>query len=83
MTPEDVKKFEKLQDLFSHPGWALLIDECNFKVDAIKESFTTFGLTEALVAYGQGRVSVYRELNSLPLIIEQALKPEDVETDPI
>lgn len=73
MTPEDVKKFEKLQDLFSHEGWGLLIDECNFKIDAIKESFTSFGITENLLSFGQGRVAVYRELSSLPVIIESAL----------
>lgn len=84
MTPEDVKKFETLQDLFSHPGWPVLINECDFKVESIKESLTSFGIAENLLAYGQGRISVYREFSSLPVIIDQALKPqEDGETDSI
>lgn len=82
MTPEDVRKFETLLDLTSHPGWALLGDEHDFKIEAIKDGFTTFGITSELLAYGQGRISVYRELASLGPIIRQALEnnKEDVET---
>lgn len=83
MKPEDVKKFETLQDLFSHPGWKVLDDECTFKVDAIKETFTQFGLAENLLAYGQGRVAAYREFQGLPGLIEHALKEQDVETDSV
>lgn len=82
MTPEDVKKFETLQDLFSHRGWAILDDEFDFKIDSIKEQLTHFGVTEALLAFGQGRISAYREIKGLPNLIEMALK-DNVETDSV
>lgn len=77
MTPEDVKKFETLLDLFAHPGWKLLVDELEFKREAIKESFVQFGVAENLLTYGQGRIQVYDELRGLPSLIEQALKPQE------
>lgn len=78
--PEDVKRFETLLDMFGHPGWALLIDEFNFKTEGIKEGFTTFGIDPALLAFGQGRISVYRELEGLPILLRNALEEkEDVE----
>jgi hypothetical protein len=84
MTPEDVKRFETLQDLFSHPGWAMLVEELDARTEAIKEGFTTFGVTETLLAFGQGRISTHRDLTSLPNVIEHALKEQDdVETDPV
>lgn len=74
MTPENVRKFETLLDLTSHPGWALLGDEHDYKIEAIKDGFTTFGVSPELLAYGQGRISVYRELASLGPVIRQALE---------
>lgn len=73
MTPEDVKHFETLQDLFTQPGWAVLAEELEFKIEAIKEGFTAFGTLPELISYGQGRISVYRELLTLPAIINNAL----------
>lgn len=79
MTPEDVKRFETLQDMFAHPGWRIRIDEFEFKEQALKEQFAQFGITAELLAFGQGRISVYRELAGLPALLEQALenKKED------
>jgi hypothetical protein len=74
VTPEDVKRFETLLDLSSHPGWAILLDEYEFKVESIKEGFTQFGLDAGILAYGQGRISVYRELASMAPIIRNALE---------
>lgn len=73
MTSEDAKKFETLQDLFAHEGWALLVEEMNAKIEAIKEGFTRPGLTVDYLAFGQGRINVYREMDSLPRVIEHAL----------
>lgn len=74
MTPEDVKRFEILLDLSAHPGWSILLDEFDFKIDSLKDGFTTFGITSELLAFGQGRISVYRELASLRPILSQALE---------
>lgn len=81
MNPEDIKKFESLQDLFVHPGWKVLEEELEFKVESIKEGFTQLGVSDALLAYGQGRISVYREFAGLPSVIDAAL--EDVKTAPV
>lgn len=84
MTPEDVKRFETLLDLTSHPGWGLLLDEYEYKVEAIKEGFTTFGLADQILAYGQGRISVYRELASMGPILRNALdNQKEDEQNPI
>jgi hypothetical protein len=79
VTPENVRRFETLHDLFQHPGWSILEDELIFKTEAIKEGFTQLGVTEPLLAYGQGRISVYRELTSLPAVIRKALDEQDVD----
>jgi len=84
ITPENVKRFETLLDLFSHPGWALLCEEFNFKVEAIKEGFTVFGLDPNVITYGQGRISVYRELEGLPIILRNALdEQKEDEQNPV
>jgi hypothetical protein len=77
VTPEDVKRFETLLDMFGHPGWRILIDELNFKTEALKEQFTGFGLDPTLLAFGQGRISVYRELEGLPTLLRNALEEKD------
>jgi hypothetical protein len=40
--------------LFGHPGWALILDEFDFKTEGIKEGFTSFGIDPTLLAFGQG-----------------------------
>jgi hypothetical protein len=77
MTPDNVKRFETLQDLFTHKGWGILLDEFEFKEASLKEQFCQFGIAPELLLFGQGRISVYRELAGLPAIIDQALKPEE------
>lgn len=77
MTSEDVKRFETLLDLFSHAGWRVLVDEFQFKTEAIKEQFTVLGIDPNILAFGQGRISVYRELEGLPTLIRNALEKED------
>ncbi len=81
ITPENVKKFETLQDLFAHPGWLLLVDELEFKRESIKESFTVFGTPQELITFGQGRICVYDELKGLPSMIEHALKEDKEDFD--
>lgn len=84
IAPEDVKRFEDLQDLFSNPGWKVLADELEFKVEAIKEGFTQFGTLPELISYGQGRISVYREFLTLPDIINNALNEHaNEQADPV
>lgn len=77
MTAEDVKRFETLLDWFSHPGFKILCDEFQFKTEAIKEQFTVLGIDPGILAYGQGRISVYREIEGLPTLIRNALEKED------
>lgn len=74
ITQENVKRFETLLDLFSHPGWGLLMDEFDFKEQALKEQFVQFGISPELLAFGQGRLSVYRELASLSPVLRNALE---------
>lgn len=82
MTSDDIKRFETLLDLTSHPGWALLLDEYDFKIEAIKDGFTQFGITEGILAYGQGRISVYRELSSMGPILRNALDNQKEDNEP-
>lgn len=82
MTSDDIKRFETLLDLTSHPGWGLLLDEYDFKIEAIKDGFTTFGITESILAYGQGRISVYRELASMGPILRNALDNQKEDNEP-
>jgi hypothetical protein len=83
VTPEAVKQFETLLDMFGHPGWQVLMEEFDFKIDSIKEGFTSFGITPELLAFGQGRISVYRELQGLPTLLRNALEEKDVEETPV
>jgi hypothetical protein len=80
VTSDDIKRFETLLDLFGHPGWALLLDELRFKTESIKEQFTVLGIDPSVLAYGQGRISVYRELEGLGPVIRAALEENVEET---
>lgn len=74
MTPEQIRELEQILETCNSPGWKLILNDVDHKVDAIKEGFTQFGITEQLWNYGQGRISVYRELLTLEAVLDEALK---------
>ena len=83
MTPEDVKKFEALLDLFAHPGWAHLAEELEFKETSLKDQFLTSTQGIDWFRYTQGRISAYREIAGLPAFLRSVLEQKDVEETPV
>lgn len=77
MTPEDVKRFETLQDMFAHPGWQLLVDEFDLTITALKEEVLAYKMDYDRVMYTRGRITTLRDIRAFPAVIEQALKDEE------
>lgn len=85
MTPEQIRDYETLLDMFSHPGWKLLEKDFEEKIDHLKEGMSNFTVenTEKLYAFGQGRVSVLRDLMSWPNLIRSALEDKNEQETPV
>jgi hypothetical protein len=58
----------------AHPGWAILTEDLQERVDNIKESMLHGELSVYDVGLAQAHVKVYREIINLRLMVEQALK---------
>ena len=77
MTPEDVKRYETLQDLFVHPGWYLLEDELKENIETLKDNLVTSS-NEAWTNILRGRIITIKDILGYPVLVEKQL--EDVKT---
>lgn len=73
MSPEDLKRLEAIQSTVTSDGWNYLIEDIQAKVDAMKEEFLNPQVTLDLIRFGQGRVSVYKEIIGLRSVVERVL----------
>ncbi|MDE2097305.1 MAG: hypothetical protein KGL39_08690 [Patescibacteria group bacterium] len=73
MSPEDLKRLEAIQSTVTSDGWNYLIEDILVKVDAMKEEFLNPQVTLDLIRFGQGRVSVYKEIIGLRSVVERVL----------
>lgn len=83
MTPEDVKRYETLQDMFAHPGWTILADEFDTNIEILREEVLSYKMDFDRVMYTRGRISTLRDIKAFPAIIENALKDEDEQADSV
>ncbi len=80
MDQETQKALESLNEMIHTPGWDVLEEDIQEKVDDLKEQVLHPEVTGDLLKIAQGRIIAYREILSLPVIVEAALNPE-VEED--
>lgn len=77
-----VKKLEQLFDLTSHPGWIMLCEDMQERIEATKEGMTRAEVTAYQQGLANGHIKVYRELIALRRIIEisrEQAKDEETE----
>jgi len=80
----DEQKLELLFDMTSHPGWLLLVEDLEARVEAMKEGLVRNESSPYQVGMAQGHVKVYREFIHLRTMIEQMREQmKDNETDSI
>lgn len=72
----DEQKLEELFDMTNHPGWKLLMEDLNERVDALKEGLANNRADEYQLGLAQGHIKVYRELSNLRVMIEQLMKQQ-------
>lgn len=76
MNVEQRQKLESMFDLTSHPGWKVLGEDLEKRVDALKEGLATREATIYQLGLAHGHIKVYRELISLRDLIEMILKQD-------
>jgi hypothetical protein len=81
MDRETREFYEALSETVKTPGWKLYSDSLNKKIEAIKEELVTGSLdvTQDLLRVAQGRILAYRELISLPYVVEHVFTMEKLE----
>jgi hypothetical protein len=71
---DQIQKLETLFDLTSHPGWKILVEDMEDRVDAIKESLTQGEVSAYDLGLAQAHVKVFREIITLRNMVEIAIK---------
>lgn len=74
MTNDDVKRLEAIQSTVLSDGWKYLMEDVREKVEVLKYEFTNPQVSLELLRLGQGRIIVYNELLTLPIMVDQALE---------
>jgi hypothetical protein len=82
----DSQKLEVLHEMTNVPGWKLLVEDLEARVDALKEGLVNNRSDEYQIGLAQGHIKVYREFINLRVMIDQLQKQyaeeaEDVEAD--
>lgn len=78
------KALESLNEMVHTKGWDVLEDDIKEKIEELKESILHTDVTGDLLKIAQGRILAYREILSLPIIVEKALTPDEPEEyDPV
>jgi hypothetical protein len=82
----DAEKLEALHEMTNVPGWKLLVEDLEARVDALKEGLVNNRSDEYQIGLAQGHIKVYREFINLRVMIDQLQKQyaeeaEDVEAD--
>jgi len=79
-----LKALENLNEMIHTKGWDVLEEDIKEKIEELKESVLQTDVTGDLLKIAQGRILAYREILSLPIIVEKALAPEEPEEyDPV
>jgi hypothetical protein len=81
VTPENVKRYETYQDLFSHPGWKQLEEEFEENISTLKDNLVS-SPNEAWSNVLRGRITTFKDLLGFPSLVEKALE-DNVEADPV
>lgn len=79
MSPDDRTRLEAIQSTVISDGWNYLIEDIQAKVDSMKEEFLNPQVTLELLRFGQGRISVYKELIGLRNVVERVLEDADAD----
>ena len=77
MNREQRGKLEALFDLTSHPGWKVLGEDLDQRVNALKEGLASNESTSYQLGLAHGHIKVYREFMNLRGLIEMVLKQEE------
>ena len=86
MDQETLEALENLNEMINTPGWDVLKGDIEDKIEELKEQLLHPEVTGDLLKVAQGRILAYREILSLPIIVEAALNQEvetEDESDPI
>jgi hypothetical protein len=73
MNAENLARLEAIQSTVVSDGWKFLMEDIEDKLKAIKEEFTSPQVNLELLRFGQGRITVYKELLSLEAIVNAAI----------
>lgn len=79
MSPDDRTRLEAIQSTVISDGWNYLIEDIQAKVDSMKEEFLNPQVALELLRFGQGRISVYKELIGLRNVVERVLEDADAD----
>jgi hypothetical protein len=79
MDAETRKTLELLNNTVHTPGWDVLADDLETKIEQIKEELLNTQITGDLLKIAQGRILAYRDILSLPVFLDEALKPQEVD----
>lgn len=77
------ESLEQLYELTNTPGWAVLAEDLDKKVEAIKEELTVPSkeVDGELLRIAQGRILAYRDILSIHGAVGYALKQADEEAE--
>lgn len=75
------RALENLNEMVHTKGWDVLEEDIKEKVEELKEQVLHPTVTGELLKVAQGRILAYREILSLPTIIEAALNQESDNED--
>jgi len=78
MSPEDRKMYDDLFDLFTHPGWKLVIQDLERMIEPIEDIRYTNDLAD--LHANKGKVEVMDYLLNLPEITERSYEEANAET---
>lgn len=83
MSNDDTKRLEAIHSTVSSDGWKYLVEDIEAKIDAMKEEFINPNVSLELLRFGQGRISVYKEMVSLRDVVSQIIDQhaEDLQED--
>lgn len=83
MSNDDTKRLEAIHSTVSSDGWKYLVEDIESKIDAMKEEFVNPNVSLELLRFGQGRISVYKEMVSLRDVVSQIIDQhaEDLQED--
>ena len=83
MEPHIRVRLEKMLETTKTEGWQLLSEDLETKITMIKEELVSnLNVEQDVLKIAQGRTMSYRDILSLPIVLENALDEKDEADEP-